>query len=349
MEMTISGSMSVGRIAYAHDKRTSKELPKNVDKELSKYNVTFVDRLEKYDGSAERYVDDKFQGDIEKYNVGKKPCRQIKVPYSEYRKQNKNLNKSPLMYEAVMQFGDHESIGADVYDIMQNGNEESKLKLRDTFAEVYKEALNEMRTRYPHIHIVGAYLHFDEPNGTPHMHIQYIPIGHPDKGLPVQVSIGRALAEDGFERVQSRAEAQKLGGYQMAKWFKDIKENIVEPQLRKLMHKLGIEEYKIKDVQHGREHLDVETYKAVKHAEKQLEGLKEQALGTPKGQALTAAKFAAIATKKLSGRGVDDMVNGWWDDAREQAIEALGIDEKDAGDGIDEIGENWIDDDLELN
>ena len=268
MGMKMAGSISRGRVAYHHDVRQSRT--KNVDERLSHLNVTFVDQLAKYNGSVEDYINDKMQPIIDRYNEGKRPCRQIKVPYTEYREHNKNLKGSPLCYEFNVQIGEHDTLGKDFYRAVQNGTEEKIKAATEDITKTYKRMLDDIRIKYPHMQVVGAFLHMDEPAGTPHMHLQVVPFGGPEKGLPVQVSIGRALTNDGIERVKDRAEAVEQGGYQLAKWYNEVQEKIIKPELDRFM-KCHNKEYELKEVQHGRKHLEVDVFKAVKNAEKRLQ------------------------------------------------------------------------------
>ncbi len=273
--MYISGSISVGRVAYKHDTRQTRT--KNVDPNLTKYNVELVNKLAKYDGDIEAFVNKRMQPVIDRYNEGKKPSRKIKEKYTDYRAHNKNLAGSPLSYEAVIQLGDKDTLGGSFYREFQAaikaGDTDKVKSMKDKYTEAYSGVLEAMRTKYTHVEVVGAWIHFDEPGGTPHMHVNYVPFGDQQKGLSKQVSIGRALACDGIERVQSRAEAKELGGYQMTKWFNQIHEGIIQPALSKFMKNFPSIEWKRKEVQHGKQHLDVDTFKAVKSAENRLEKL----------------------------------------------------------------------------
>lgn len=275
MKMQIAGSMSTGRIAYWHDTRTSKELPRNIDQNMSRYNVTLINKLEEFNGSQDAYINHKMQGVIDEYNVEKIPSRQITTSYTEYRLKNKNLSGSPLMYEAVMQLGSTEDIGGLYYDCVRMNRLDKAEELRHLYTDQYSHMLDEFKAKFPHMDVVGAYIHYDEPGGTPHMHLQYIPFGEQKRGLPLQVSIGRALENDGIERIKSRAEAQELGGYQIAKMYKAVKEDIIEPAIHELMGHFSNVEYEIKPVEHGVQHYEPEVFSRVIKAEKQNQKLKK--------------------------------------------------------------------------
>lgn len=300
----ISGSMSVGRVAYKHDTRETRT--KSVEPELSQHNVELVNKLAKYDGNIETFINERMQPVINRYNEGKKPSRQIKESYTDYRAHNKNLAGSPLSYEAVIQLGDKDTLGSSFYREFQAAIEAGDAKkvnhMKDLYTEAYSGILETMRTKYTHVEVVGAWIHFDEPAGTPHMHVQFVGFGDQQKGLPKQVSIGRALACDGIERVQSRAEAKELGGYQMTKWFNQIHEDIIQPALSKFMQNFPAIQWQRKEVQHGKQHLDVDTFKAVKSAENRLEKLLAKEYEAEANLEAISSKNAHILSKASKKR-----------------------------------------------
>lgn len=62
--------------------------------------------------------------------------------------------------------------------------------------------------RNPNLHLVGAYIHCDEPDGTVHMHIDYIPVAKCERGMKLQNSLAKALEQQGFhfENVHQTAQ-----------------------------------------------------------------------------------------------------------------------------------------------
>ena len=192
----ISASFSTGHTAYKHDIREG-QIPKNVDQSLSHYNLVLVDKLQ--GKSIEEYTDEKMQPYIDEYNAKKKrPCLRINKSYSEWHKTESKNKTCPLVYEACVQIGDHETLGKIWYE-----NQKSE-GLRQFFIKQYTDILEHMQKEYPHLEIVWATIHMDEPHGTPHLHIAYQPIGGKYKqGLSHQISICNALTCDGIERVKS--------------------------------------------------------------------------------------------------------------------------------------------------
>lgn len=70
------------------------------------------------------------------------------------------------------------------------------------------------------------------------------------------MSIGRALAQDGIERLETRAEAEQAGGYQLARFYQKFHHEYQNPTLEKLG-------YTIKEEQHGLKHMEKDGYSVV--------------------------------------------------------------------------------------
>ena len=71
------------------------------------------------------------------------------------------------------------------------GTEESQL-----VADCLKEYMEGFQNRNPNFYVFNAVLHMDE--ATPHLHIDYIPVGHYKRGQDTQNGIAQALKEMGF-------------------------------------------------------------------------------------------------------------------------------------------------------
>ena len=74
---------------------------------------------------------------------------------------------------------------------------------------VYSEAFDRIKARTAGaIDWFAAAVHVDETDGTPHMHIIGIPYGEsPNRGLPVQVSMNKALKTMGLDRLPDLQDA----------------------------------------------------------------------------------------------------------------------------------------------
>lgn len=228
-------SMSVGRVAIMHDIRA--EYSANVDKTLSHQNAIFVDKLKDFNYDIEAYTNARFQNAINEYNEkqARESRRKTKtytqliaeeneklIAKSMYNKEhgiNSSIRKpTKLVHEYVLQIGDRNSNGTLTADIDKN-------------KEYLQAVLEELQKKYPHMEILLATFHADEPNGTPHLHIlvQFVGDGY-KQGLFEQISISKALEQDGFERSQNR------GDYAINRFIEDIKDSIMTDKLLDIMN-----------------------------------------------------------------------------------------------------------------
>lgn len=95
--------------------------------------------------------------------------------------------------------------------VVQLGNRETwSRELDEAGAKaVYSEAFERIKARTAGaIDWFAAAVHVDETDGTPHMHIIGIPYGEsPNRGLPVQVSMNKALKTMGLDRLPDLQDA----------------------------------------------------------------------------------------------------------------------------------------------
>ena len=260
--MKIAASMSVGRLAPKHSLNIDniRTISKNVTPKLIKNDVILIDRLRGQDGkymTIEEYTDQHFQPYIDQYNAKqRRKDRQIQVGYCEWHRGNGTLSqgKGELAYEAVLQYGTHEDIGGEYY--AATTSQERKAELREEFISVYREWVEAIQRDYPHLTILYAVIHFSETEGTPHLHVCFQPEADCTRGLAKQVSIGRALAQDGIERIDTRAEAEQAGGFQLARFYQKFHHEYQN----KTLQRLG---YEIKAETHGLKHMEKDGYTVV--------------------------------------------------------------------------------------
>ena len=217
-------SVSRGKTAIEHDLR--EYTPNNVEASMSKYNVVLIDELK--GKTLAEYTNEYMKPYIEEYNTKQRRSDRMKsYDYAaDYIEEQNNMQKSrqnytagQLAYEYVIQFGDHQTM--DVNEVIK------KPKLRKDVVAMFEEFVQSYQSSYPHMRIILATVHMDEPKGTPHMHILVQPIGEGYKqGLSHQVSLTKALACDGFERSEKKGDRLS-----MTRWQDDIKDNIMEPIL----------------------------------------------------------------------------------------------------------------------
>ena len=260
--MQVAASMSVGRLAPKHSLNIDniRVISKNVTPKLIKNDVILIDRLRSQDGkhlTIEEYTDQHFQPYIDQYNAKqRRKDRQIQVGYCEWHRGNGVLSqgKGELAYEAVLQYGTHEDIGGEYY--ADTTSQERKAELQEEFISVYREWVEAIQRDYPHLTILYAVIHFSETEGTPHLHVCFQPEADCTRGLAKQVSIGRALAQDGIERIDTRAEAEQSGGFQLARFYQKFHHEYQN----KTLQRLG---YEIKAETHGLKHMEKDGYAVV--------------------------------------------------------------------------------------
>lgn len=231
-----------GKGSLSHNNRDFK--PKNVDSGRTKNNVTFIkepigEAYEKLFGAA-----------VERYNAKQKRSdRKIKNGYYEYQFNHavsNNVITSPdkrkSFYEDVVQIGIKDDTGIGSLD-------------GEIAARCLTEYISGFQARNPNFYVFNAVLHMDE--ATPHLHIDYIPVGHYKRGVDTQNGIAQALKEMGFGD----------GKDAIARWRKS-ECNV----LKEICGRYGIT---ISEPQKSRGTMTVEAYKEVKRLEDKLAHLSE--------------------------------------------------------------------------
>lgn len=172
-----------GKGSLTHNNR--KFNAKNVDDTRTKDNIVFVQQ------PIEESYEHLFGAAVERYNARqKRPDRKIITTYYEYtfkRKISQTVvtaaDKRKSFYEDVVQIGDMKNTGVGTHD-----------------AEIATDCLTEymkgFQQRNTNFYVFNAVLHLDE--ATPHLHIDYIPVGHYKMGVDTQNGIAQALKEMGY-------------------------------------------------------------------------------------------------------------------------------------------------------
>ena len=297
--MKVAASMSVGRLAPKHslDIDGIRAISPNVTPSLIKDDIVFIDRLRRPDGShmtIEEYTDQQFQPYIDQYNAKqRRKDRQIQTGYCEWHRNNGTLSqgKGELAYEAVLQYGSHDDLGGEYYS--PDTTLERKAQLRAEYEGVYRRWVADLERDFPHMTLVFAVAHFSETEGTPHLHVCMQPQADCSRGLAKQVSIGRALAQDGIERLDSREEAKQAGGYQLARFYQRFHHEYQNPSLQRLG-------YEIKAEQHGLKHMEKDGYAVVmEQADKIVQESRERAEITEKARKAAQKDLDLLETKQL--------------------------------------------------
>ncbi len=180
MSKTIS--MCEGKGSLSHNNREF--TAKNIDSSRTKDNIIFIqeDLGEVY----HKLFDDV----IERYNAKQKRKDRKIEDYFEHlfnRPPSKSVlicsNRHRSFYEHLVYIGTKDDTGVGTPD-----------------AEISKECLREymedFQERNPNLYVFNAVMHLDE--ATPHLHINYIPLGHFDRGIEKRNAKGKALEEMGF-------------------------------------------------------------------------------------------------------------------------------------------------------
>lgn len=185
-----------------------------------------------------------FQESVNEYNARVKKSSRI----DNYYKEVNNDKKRNVAYEVIMTIG----------------NRNFKVD-KETGKEILKEFVDDWQERNPNLELIGAYYHADEYDpetgilGTPHVHIDYVPVAHNcTRGPKVQNSLRAAFEEMGYYSSGPKNTAQM-------KWQRSERE-----AFEKICNKHGIQiAEKKRDERH---HLDTEVYKKTK----KLESLQER-------------------------------------------------------------------------
>lgn len=162
-------SVVKGKGSVQHNNRQF--LTDNIDRQRVEDNITYVkqDIKEAYHQVFGKAVAD--------YNAKqKRKDRQIDDYYEKVR-QSKNGER--LFHEVVVQVGDMTDSGYGTDDF-------------NKCRQVLDDYMSDFIERNPHIHVFNAVMHLDEQ--TPHLHIDFIPIGEGYKrGLAVKNSLNKSM------------------------------------------------------------------------------------------------------------------------------------------------------------
>lgn len=203
--MALSMSVSGGAVNARHDLDPDyRARLKNVDRSKTKDNLILANE------SIERAYERLFGEATATYNARQvskgRPDRQIEDYYAHVRDayradrakvgHSKSRSGCPApAVEYVVQLGNRETWSREL--------DEAGAKA------VYSEAFELIKAKTAGaIDWFAAAVHVDETDGTPHMHILGIPYGEsPNRGLPVQVSMNKALKTMGLDRLPDLQDA----------------------------------------------------------------------------------------------------------------------------------------------
>ena len=224
------------------ERYTSKQ--EHIDPTLTSNNVTLRDV------PVRQAYDEIFGSAVAEYNEKQKRADRRITDYYDKIKQDKR--KHPV-YECIVQIGDRSDTGHT--------------------AELEKQALQrfaeEWDKRNPNLRLIGAYIHCDEPDGTVHMHLDYIPVAECTRGMRLQNSLDRALQQQGFHSENIHQTAQIA-------WQDSEREALCV-----ICRDLGIDAQRNQDIGQGRKSLTPQEYRRAKEEqqaqiEDELKPIKEE-------------------------------------------------------------------------
>lgn len=179
---TKSISMCEGKGSLSHNNREFSA--KNIDSSRTPNNVVFVQQA-----LSDAYHQ-LFDEAVEKYNANQKRKDRKIGNYFEHlfnRLPSKSVitgtNKHKSFYEHLVYIGTRKDTAVGTPDA-------------EITTECLREYMEEFQARNPNFYVFNAVLHLDE--STPHLHINYIPVGHFTRGLEVRNAKNKATEEMGF-------------------------------------------------------------------------------------------------------------------------------------------------------
>lgn len=241
------------KFSQKHNRRDLTVVKKQKHINLEKEHLTFID----YD--YEKAFKELFEPSLNQYNekIKTKHPERVKTIDEYFNKLDTNLKENERAmkpcYECIFAIG--------------NKDAHPDVRLcRDAMIDF----IEEWGQRNPNLKICGAYMHFDE-EGTPHTHIDYIPVAHCSRGMSLQPNREKALNEQGFY-------STKMTDTALIQW-----ERSERNRLREICIDYGLELEEQKTQKKERqERLDVLAYKTQQETERlnktsmQLEQVNEQ-------------------------------------------------------------------------
>jgi len=174
--------MCEGKGSLSHNNREF--TAKNIDPLRTPDNIVFVQQdlgetyHQLFDEAVERYNarqkrNDRKIGDYFEHLFNRPPSKSV----------IEGANKQKSFYEHLVYIGTKNDSAVGTPDAEKT-------------AECLREYMEDFQARNPNLYVFNAVMHLDE--ATPHLHIDYIPLGHYSRGLEVRNAKNKALDEMGF-------------------------------------------------------------------------------------------------------------------------------------------------------
>ena len=208
-------SMCQGKGSLSHNNRdfTAKNIDSSrtadnivfVQQELSEaYHQLFGDAVERYNARQKR--NDRKISDYFQHLFNREPSASVIT----------GANKQKSFYEDLVQIGTKDDSGIGTPDA-------------EIAVACLREYMESFQERNPNFYVFNAVMHLDE--ATPHLHIDYIPVGHFDRGLDTRNAMAKALEEMGHGK-----GANAINRWRLTEWevlhqiFKAHGVEIAEPK-----------------------------------------------------------------------------------------------------------------------
>lgn len=144
------------------------------------------------------YFKDTFGEAIEEYNEKNKSKHPDRImSLNEYYNKYKGHAQ-----ECIMQLGNHENYLELVQQLGQKYADELHIKF---LTQLYQQWIKDN----PSLKVFSAVIHMDETkDGTPHLHLDFLPVAESTRGLTVKVSMDGAMKQLGFNRKTKAKDGQ---------------------------------------------------------------------------------------------------------------------------------------------
>ncbi len=209
MPIKCKGSMHLGKkYSIKHNNRDYNGWNKDghIDPTRTPLNVTLVNK------DFREWFYDIFTDAILAYNeknAKKHPDRMTTV--ADYFKEQK-----AKVQEAIIQLGDHQTYANLVEQL---GQEKADSFYKETLIQTFEK----WQKDNPSLRVFHASIHMDEvENGTPHLHIDFLPVAESSRGLTTKVSLDGALKSLGFKR----DEKDKYDNTPYKQWLRNRREKL---------------------------------------------------------------------------------------------------------------------------
>lgn len=187
-------SMCQGKGSLSHNNRVF--TAKNIDSSRTADNIIFV----RQDlGEAYQQL---FDEAIDRYNARQKRNDRKIADYFQHlfnREPSSSViegtNKQKSFYEHLVYIGTRNDTGV--------GTPDAEIAIA-----CLREYMEGFQARNPNLYVFNAVMHLDE--ATPHLHIDYIPIGHFKNGVEVRNAKAKALEELGFGKGEKANDRWRL-------------------------------------------------------------------------------------------------------------------------------------------